>query len=261
VPESVNFDRIADRYDETRGGAERGRLVAAQVAPYLPPGRLLEIGVGTGLIATEFAALGWEIVGLDLSARMLVRAARRVPGRVVRADAGALPLADGSVDACAAVHVLHLVGDTSPVLREVARVLRPAGRLAVTGRGSYADVSDLGRILRALNSQLDGRQPRAARSAAGSVIETAAPHGLRLVEQFAMTPRDAETTPEQAIAGIESRLWSSLWDVPDDLWASVVEPAVAELRRLPGQDQPRRATSHDPVLIFEATADTLSNAR
>lgn len=45
--ESVNFDRVADRYDETRGGTDRGRLVAGELVPYLPTGALLEIGVGT----------------------------------------------------------------------------------------------------------------------------------------------------------------------------------------------------------------------
>ncbi|MBV8305279.1 MAG: hypothetical protein JOZ04_13795 [Acidimicrobiia bacterium] len=53
---SISFDRIADRYDETRGGERRGQLVAAEIDPYLGPGaRILEIGVGTGIVATALA--------------------------------------------------------------------------------------------------------------------------------------------------------------------------------------------------------------
>ena len=54
----VTFDRVADSYDETRGGLERGREGAAVLAGPLPAGGpLLEIGVGTGLVAAGLAEL------------------------------------------------------------------------------------------------------------------------------------------------------------------------------------------------------------
>ncbi|ONH25765.1 class I SAM-dependent methyltransferase [Pseudofrankia asymbiotica] len=253
MPESVNFDRIADRYDDTRGGQGRGHAVATQIDPYLPDGRLLEIGVGTGLIAAAFTSLGREIIGIDLSARMLAYAARRVPGRIVRADASAIPLPDASVDACAAIHVLHLVADTPAVLGDVARVLRPGGRLAVVGGGSPDAVSDTGHIMETMSARLDTYRLRAARAQPEAVIETAERHGLRLVERFSIVREEGTATPEQAAAEIEARLWSRLWDLPDDIWASVVEPTIEQLRRLPDQDRPRPAVFHSPVLIFEAT--------
>jgi ubiquinone/menaquinone biosynthesis C-methylase UbiE len=48
---SINFDRVADRYDESRGGAARGERFAAGLLPWLVPGRVLEVGVGTGLVS------------------------------------------------------------------------------------------------------------------------------------------------------------------------------------------------------------------
>ncbi|MDT3444314.1 methyltransferase domain-containing protein [Pseudofrankia sp. BMG5.37] len=254
MPESVNFDRIADRYDETRGGEARGRSVATQVGPHLPDGRLLEIGVGTGLIAAAFASLGREVIGIDLSEQMLAYATERVPGRVIRADASAIPLQDASVDACAAIHVLHLVADTSAVLGDVARVLRSGGRLAVVGGGSHDTVSDVDHLMDAMSARLDSYRLRAARSQPEAVIEAAERHGLRLVERFPIAQEEGAATPEQAAAEIEARLWSRLWDLPDDIWASVVEPTIKQLRQLPGQDRPRPVVAHSPVLIFEATA-------
>ena len=82
-------------YDESRGGADRaegrGRAVA-RIAP--PPGTLLDLGGGTGIVSAELAALGYDVLVADRSAGMLDLAARRLPGRVLRATADRLPVRD-----------------------------------------------------------------------------------------------------------------------------------------------------------------------
>jgi ubiquinone/menaquinone biosynthesis C-methylase UbiE len=250
MPESVNFDRMADRYDESRGGEARGRYVAGELAAYLPPGRLLEIGVGTGLIARAFADLGWQVVGIDLSDRMLRHAARRLPGRVARADAAKLPAADGSVDACLAVHVMHLVGDAKAVVGEVARVLRPGGRFAVVRGGQNVDSGDITAAMAIMQERLPEHRERLAQ--ADLVRDLARAAGLRLVEDFEFVRELAATTPRQAIAAIEDRLSSRLWDLSDETWARAVEPTLADLRALPDQDRPRATVVGAPTLVFEA---------
>lgn len=254
MPNSVNFDRMADQYDATRGGEPRGYLVAEDVGPHLPKGRLLEIGVGTGLIAAAFVALGWDVVGVDLSAKMLAYAARRVPGRVARADASRLPVADGSVDACLAVHVMHLVGDAQAVMAEAARVLRPGGRLAVVRGGNNADLSDISEVMASMQAQLEkgGFQERQAQVEALPTM--AEKVGLRLVENLTIEREVGQSTPAQAADGVEQRLSSRFWDLPDDAWSAIVEPTIARLRGLPDQDRPRPSTLHSPVHIFEAPA-------
>jgi SAM-dependent methyltransferase len=249
VADSVNFDRIADRYDATRGGEDRGRLVASAVAPRLPGERLLEIGVGTGLIAQSFTALGRRVVGVDLSDRMLGHARSRVPGRLVRGDAAALPLRDGSVDACLAVHVLHLVGDLDRVLAELARVLRPGGRLAAVGGGEHAQPSDVSEVLRDMRAAL--RTVRPERDHSAHLLAVAGGHGLRLVEDFHFAREERETlTPREAGATIEARTWSHLWDLTDTQWTAAVEPALAALRGLPGPDRPRPANRRSRSMIL-----------
>ncbi|MFI6172708.1 class I SAM-dependent methyltransferase [Nocardia sp. NPDC051052] len=129
----LDYDNEAAHYDRTRGGTPRAEAAAAALNGLIPSHSLvLDLAVGTGIVAAELDALGHRVVGIDLSAGMLRRAARRLPGKVARADATALPLPSGSVDTVTAVWLLHLVDDAEPVLAEVARVLRPGGLFLTT---------------------------------------------------------------------------------------------------------------------------------
>jgi len=100
--------------------------------------RVLEIGCGSAPCARWLRAAGADVVALDLSVGMLARAAElnRATGLAVpllQADAGALPLASGSVDiACSAYGGLPFVADPGAVLAEVALVLRPGGRFVAS---------------------------------------------------------------------------------------------------------------------------------
>lgn len=95
---------------------------------------VLEVGCGAAQCARWLDQQGARVVGFDLSHRQLQHAQRldeatssRVP--VVEATATALPFRAGSFDvACSAFGALPFVADATGVLREVARVLRPAGR-------------------------------------------------------------------------------------------------------------------------------------
>ncbi len=100
--------------------------------------RLLEIGCGEGANMYHLGARpGW--VGLDFSVAKLAFARRRMPGiQVTAADATNLPFADASFEAVLIRDVLHHVDDREAVVREAARVLMPAGTVAVVepNRGS-----------------------------------------------------------------------------------------------------------------------------
>ena len=104
--------------------------MAEVLRPWLPQeGSSCEIGVGTALVAKAVAAGGTNVVGIDISSAMLAVAAQRFRGPLVRADATALPFADGSLAAVCAVWVFHLVDDPSAVLASCRRVLQPGGRV------------------------------------------------------------------------------------------------------------------------------------
>jgi SAM-dependent methyltransferase len=95
-----------------------------------PPGqRTLDVGCGEGRVSRDLAALGHSIVAIDRSPT-LVAAAREADRTMdVRvADATLLPLEDASADLVIAFMSLHDMDDVDRAIREIARVLTPAGR-------------------------------------------------------------------------------------------------------------------------------------
>jgi demethylmenaquinone methyltransferase/2-methoxy-6-polyprenyl-1,4-benzoquinol methylase len=131
------FDRIAPVYDAmnrvmTAGLDLRWRRATAAAAVRAGD-RVLDAACGTGDLAlADLRAGAGAVVGLDFADRMLERARRKSAGvEWVRGDVLALPFADGSFDAATVGFGLRNVADLQLGLRELRRVLRPGGRLAV----------------------------------------------------------------------------------------------------------------------------------
>ena len=154
---SLSFERIADRYDGTRGGEQRGRRTAANLAPLLDPASpVMEVGIGTGIVALALRELGFTVVGVDLSPAMAQRARRRLGPVVAVADAAQLPVADAAIQQAVSVWLLHLVADRAVVLAEVARALRPGGRyLVCSAWGRVPPQDEIERLLFDMRNQLD----------------------------------------------------------------------------------------------------------
>ncbi len=96
------------------------------------PGRLLDVGCGGGVHTAAFAARGWSVTGVDVSAAQL-ELARARGVEVVEADAAELPFAEASFDAAVSMFTHTDVGDFAAALREVARVVRPGGAFVYVG--------------------------------------------------------------------------------------------------------------------------------
>ncbi|MFD9305377.1 class I SAM-dependent methyltransferase [Streptomyces sp. NPDC060048] len=116
-----------------------GPAFAAAVAEFgLRPGeRVLDAGCGTGRALPELrAAVGpsGTVIGADLTPQMLAAArdaGRGAAGVLLLADAARLPLRDGALDAVFAAGLIAHLPDPGANLRELARVVRPGGRLAL----------------------------------------------------------------------------------------------------------------------------------
>lgn len=218
-----DFDRAEDAQDlalpllhalEAEGAAE-----AAADA------RVLDVACGTGRLARALLDLPWyrgEVLGLDLSPGMLDEAARLLADRGLseRAPllchaAAPLPFANGSFDAVTCLEALEFLPDRDAALAEMARVLRPGGRLLITNRVGWE-----ARLL-------PGRaEPTAALCARLSAAGFAAP---------------------------VSRRWTTLYDLveaqraigePCGLEVSVGAAAEADAPSSPAQDAP---TASDPA--------------
>ena len=121
------------------------REFAFQAIAEVSPRRVLEVGCGEGELAERVAReLGAEVVALDQSARMVeLTAARGVDARV--GDVQKLTFAAGDFDCAVAAWMLYHVPDVDGALAELARVVRPGGRLvAVTnGREHLREIREL----------------------------------------------------------------------------------------------------------------------
>ncbi|HEV8102130.1 MAG TPA: class I SAM-dependent methyltransferase [Gaiellaceae bacterium] len=138
APDSVRsmFDRIAPVYDVmnrvmTAGLDIRWRRLAAQAA-VRPGDRVLDAACGTGDLAIADRKAGAaRVTGLDFSEKMLERARRKADLEWIQGDMLALPFAEGTFDAATVGFGVRNVADLELALRELRRVLKPGGRLAI----------------------------------------------------------------------------------------------------------------------------------
>jgi demethylmenaquinone methyltransferase / 2-methoxy-6-polyprenyl-1,4-benzoquinol methylase len=130
------FDRIAPVYDlmnrtMTAGLDRRWRHITAE-AVVRPGDAVLDACCGTGDLAIADARAGGRVTGLDFSERMLERALSKAPElEWISGDVLALPFDDASFDAATVGFGVRNVEDLERALRELRRVLRDGGRLAI----------------------------------------------------------------------------------------------------------------------------------
>ena len=128
---TARYDGLAEWYDREFANDGPARQAALRLLGDTH-GRLLDVGCGTGAHSAAFAERGWEVVGTDISEDLLQRARDRGV-ETVTADAAALPFDDESFDAVVSMWTHTDVDDFAAVVREVARVLRPAGSFIYVG--------------------------------------------------------------------------------------------------------------------------------
>jgi demethylmenaquinone methyltransferase / 2-methoxy-6-polyprenyl-1,4-benzoquinol methylase len=110
------------------------RALVRALAP-APGARVLDVATGTGMVTAELLArTDCTVLGIDQSAQMLAAARRRFAGNarveLLEGEAEALPFADHSFDALTFTYLLRYVDDPPATMRELARVVRPGGRVA-----------------------------------------------------------------------------------------------------------------------------------
>ena len=131
------FDRIPGPYDlmnsvMTAGLHHRWRERAADLAALSPGDRALDVATGTGDLAIELASRGATVVGSDFSEGMLDVARRKSPAlQWEQGNALALPYPDASFDASTVGFGARNFSDLAQGMREMARVVRPGGRVVV----------------------------------------------------------------------------------------------------------------------------------
>ncbi len=136
------FSGLPSRYDELSAALSfwqdpRWRRALADALDPRAGQRILDVATGTGMVAAELLSRAQcSVVGVDQSAEMLSRARARFaaepPGRIElrQAQAEQLPFDDASFDGLSFTYLLRYVEDPAATMTELARVVRPGGRVA-----------------------------------------------------------------------------------------------------------------------------------
>ena len=138
--------RYSERYNRWLYRA-KGRALRRALAEVEPRFRALDIGSGTGWVVEQLLAMGATVDGSDIAEPALRELGRRHPDITffeLAIGADAVPRPDATYDVVTAMDVLYHItddGEWHSAVRELARVLRPGGRLVVTDALATADVS------------------------------------------------------------------------------------------------------------------------
>lgn len=122
--DDMSFDRVAEIYDATRALPREvmSAVLDTMKSALVGCATIIDVGVGTGRFAAPLQNLGFEVVGVDISRRMLQKAREKGVRNLTVADARHLPFRDGAFDAAAIVHVMQLVQPWQRAAREIGRV-------------------------------------------------------------------------------------------------------------------------------------------
>jgi len=214
-----------DGYERTFGRLTAQTAGAMLDAARVSPGaRLLDVCTGHGVLAGAAAARGARASGLDFAAEAVAAARRNVPGVEFRqGDAQDLPYGDASFDAVVCGYGIIHVSHPDRALREMRRVLRPGGRLAVSVWGGPGPTNGFGLLYGTIRTH--GR------------LDVGLPHGPDFF-QFGEPERLRAALAESGLVDLETSLVPQAWRfaAPGDFLDAMLEGAVRAKALLEAQD-------------------------
>ena len=131
------YSSVADKFDELMNPYDLCRrlqvvfdelFLLSEVAGKT----LLDVGCGTGWFSQEALKRGARVVSLDISCHIILQARQRVSAKYTAASALCLPLSNGSFDLVVSSEVIEHTPEPRQAVKEMARVLKPGGILAMT---------------------------------------------------------------------------------------------------------------------------------
>lgn len=209
---AYSFDRVAERFDETRYYPDNVMTqIVSSLANALQDGaRVLDAGVGTGRFANPLQKKGYEVVGLDISPRMLDKAKEKGTENLFRGDLCAIPFTDSSFSAAMSIHVLHLISTWRCALGEIGRVTTDKF-LSVAFNREESPAEELRRLYERVCEEngFEIHHP--------GMRERELPDLLPADRQSVITLHEHPIEVAKMLSGYEDRILSCQWLVPDEV--------------------------------------------
>jgi ubiquinone/menaquinone biosynthesis C-methylase UbiE len=212
---SISFDRVAGAYDRTRGfpSSVMNEILKVLEEELNECARILDVGVGTGRFSKPLQDLGFEVIGVDISRKMLRKAYEKRTQDLMLADALNLPFSDSTFDASISVHVLHLVKDWRSVLREITRVTKRS-LITILSEDPEYEVHP-GEIYKKLVKEY-GYTYTHPGLGEWKLKEIVKPTKSRFITSYHLSMKDS-------IAFLDEKTFSYQWNVPDELHKRAME--------------------------------------
>ncbi len=219
----VSFDRIADRYDETRSLPKDIMEQVVDALEMVVDSRkpILDIGVGTGRFGLPLQVRGQDIVGIDVSAKMLGKARAKGLEGLVRADVCRMPFRDKAFGVAMSVHLLHLISEWRCALGEIARVT--SERYVTVASFREDSPAEMMRLFYEGRCKELGHEVRHPGLRERELKELLRPDLFSLV-----AAHEELISPKERLEGFARRTYSSQWPVPEEVHVRAVQDLRAE---------------------------------
>jgi ubiquinone/menaquinone biosynthesis C-methylase UbiE len=217
-----SFDRAASVYDATRSLPEEvmRRTIASLVMRLGRPSRILDLGVGTGRFAVPLREHGFDVVGLDVSRKMLTVGRKKGLHDLVQSVAQRTPFRNDAFHTTLMVHFIHLVEDWPEVLREIARVTTERV-IAVVNESSAPKMRQ--RYLELLEER--GISAGGARTGEKEISTISRPIRRSMLVKYV-----EKVDLDDEVARFVKRESAITWDVPRRIHSDVVKQMEREYR-------------------------------
>ena len=197
-----DFDSWAESYDVTIRNMEAtlsfyknydlvlDRVFELSITTVGAPARILDIGVGTGALASKYLETSIDVVGVDQSHKMLIEAKKKHPGLKLRVgDFMKLPFDDNSFTSVVSTYAFHHLNDLEKVyaLEEMIRVLRPGGTIVI-GDMMFTDRESRSSFLECLSvndrNVVEDEYYTDLESLCGILVERGLPYTIEQVDEL-----------------------------------------------------------------------------
>jgi ubiquinone/menaquinone biosynthesis C-methylase UbiE len=229
---ATRFDRISQIYDETREPLNEAAVnKIRKILRRDDCSSIVEVGVGTGRVAKPLQERGFEIVGLDISKGMLLKARNKGILRLILADADFLPLKEKSFDAAILAHVLQIFENPAEVFekivdvvkKEVVALVRKRDDALASRSSDDGMMSMMRQVFERVSAQMGCTLPR--REGDWHRKETEFLAAFPPTELITIQDELIETTVGERLSFFEKRPFSYCIEVPDEVFHRIIQEA------------------------------------